>query len=217
MLYVVGVGPGDPELMSIKAVKTLERCDVIAGWRSVLERVLQHHPQLGVKELVFLSYKNQDDELRRLAEKSKRRDVCVLAHGDPTVSDWEFLERIRETAGDFAIVHSVSSINVALGKLGLDLAHVLFVSMHASSPQDPLEAARLAARKRALVIFPPPRPDGPVEVAKRLAPEFAKCRAWVLEELTIADRIWRGTVEELTNAEGRFSDLSIVVVDCRDA
>ena len=30
ILYGVGVGPGDPELMTAKAVRTVERCPVIA-------------------------------------------------------------------------------------------------------------------------------------------------------------------------------------------
>ena len=30
ILYGVGVGPGDPELMTVKAVRTVERCPVIA-------------------------------------------------------------------------------------------------------------------------------------------------------------------------------------------
>ena len=29
-LYGVGVGPGDPELMTIKAVRIIKECDVIA-------------------------------------------------------------------------------------------------------------------------------------------------------------------------------------------
>ena len=31
ILYGVGVGPGDPELLTIKALRTLERCPVIAA------------------------------------------------------------------------------------------------------------------------------------------------------------------------------------------
>ena len=30
ILYGVGVGPGDPELMTYKAIKTIEKCEVIA-------------------------------------------------------------------------------------------------------------------------------------------------------------------------------------------
>ena len=31
IFYSVGVGPGDPELITLKAVRTLERCPVIAA------------------------------------------------------------------------------------------------------------------------------------------------------------------------------------------
>ena len=31
VFYSVGVGPGDPELITLKAVRTLERCPVVAA------------------------------------------------------------------------------------------------------------------------------------------------------------------------------------------
>ena len=30
MLYGIGVGPGDPELMTLKAVRLIEECDIVA-------------------------------------------------------------------------------------------------------------------------------------------------------------------------------------------
>ena len=30
MMYAVGVGPGDPELMTLKAVNTIKECEVVA-------------------------------------------------------------------------------------------------------------------------------------------------------------------------------------------
>ena len=216
MLYVIGAGPGDPELLTVKALKALEACEILAGWRSVVDRVIRGYPRLAGKEIVYLTYGNQEAELRRLAAEAGRREVCVLAHGDPVVSDWEFLGRIKNAVGRFELINGVSSLNVALGALGLDMAHIVFVTMHASSPQDPIAVAKCLVRERAFVIFPPPRGSGPAEVARSLlSAGLAGCKAWVLEELTVGDKVWSGALEELADAPPNFSDLSIVVVDCR--
>lgn len=218
MLYVVGAGPGDPELMSVKAVKTLERCQVLAGWRSVLQRVISYVPSLANKEVVYLNYAEQEELLKRLINEAAARDVCLVAHGDPTVSDWELLERIRGRA-TFEVVHSVSSLNVVLGLVGVDAAQAVVVSMHASNPQDAASAAKCLASERALVVYPPPYPEGPVEAARQLqSAGFGRCRAAVFENLTMGGGLtWRGSVEELSRASTKFSDMSIVVVDCRVA
>jgi precorrin-6B methylase 1 len=70
MLFVVGTGPGDPDYLTVKALKTLERCRVVAGWPSVLKRL-----PLGGKERVPLSYRNQEggaQETRRAFAGGRR-------------------------------------------------------------------------------------------------------------------------------------------------
>ena len=41
-LYVVGIGPGAYEDMTIRAVKVLEQCDVNIGFTVYVDLVLQH-------------------------------------------------------------------------------------------------------------------------------------------------------------------------------
>lgn len=61
MLYGVSVGPGDPELMTIKAVRALEKCTVIAVPRSgadtlvALEIAKKAVPEILKKEILELS------------------------------------------------------------------------------------------------------------------------------------------------------------------
>jgi len=171
MFFVVGTGPGDPEYLTVKALKTLERCRVVAGWPSVLKRL-----PLDGKEVVPLSYRDQEEALRRLAALSEEVDVCLAVHGDPAVSDWELMRRVGALGVPYEVVSGVSSINVALARLGLDLTQVVVVSQHAQEPQPlPFECSR------HLLIIPPPRG------VKRLVEELKArgCEVWVLEDLTL--------------------------------
>lgn len=40
-LYGIGVGPGDPELMTLKAVRLIEQCDLVAVPKPATVKVLQ--------------------------------------------------------------------------------------------------------------------------------------------------------------------------------
>jgi hypothetical protein len=92
MLFVVGTG--GPGLPHGEGVEDVERCRVVAGWPSVLKRL-----PLGGKEAVPLSYRNQEETLKRLAALSRKADVCLAVHGDPAVSDRELMERVRALGG----------------------------------------------------------------------------------------------------------------------
>ena len=41
-IYVVGIGPGEYEQMTIRAVKALESCDVIIGYTVYVDLVREH-------------------------------------------------------------------------------------------------------------------------------------------------------------------------------
>ena len=38
-IYVVGLGPGGAEDMTLRAVKTLEKCEVIAGYTTYIDLI----------------------------------------------------------------------------------------------------------------------------------------------------------------------------------
>lgn len=102
ILYGVGVGPGDPELLTLKAVRIIESSEIIAIPSSDKEKCVAYKialgaiPELKDKEILHIPMPMTKDEA--LLEKSHKlgaekiidklkegKNVAFLTLGDPTV------------------------------------------------------------------------------------------------------------------------------------
>jgi precorrin-2/cobalt-factor-2 C20-methyltransferase len=149
-LYVVGVGPGDPELLTIKGMRVLQSvsCVCVPKGRekgsslalSIVRRIID----LGDREIIEAHFpmkktKNPshgeeldakwDQTVRTVSERlGKGIDIAFITIGDPTIYSTFFYlyDRLVETTPDLdvEIVPGVSSINAsaALAKISLGLA-----------------------------------------------------------------------------------------------
>ncbi|MFT8314578.1 MAG: cobalt-factor II C(20)-methyltransferase [Clostridium sp.] len=113
-LYGVGVGPGDKELLTLKAVKTIKNCEVVvvpsgmSGGRSIAleiaedyiskdtEIIVKHFPMGGQKqeEKIYEAFKAIEEKL------TEGKDVAFLTIGDPFVySTYIYLLKYIEEKG----------------------------------------------------------------------------------------------------------------------
>ena len=101
-LYGVSVGPGDPELLTLKAKRTIEECDVIAypvrtlGERSVAFSIVEKVANVSGKRVLELLFSMSPDKKVRasnyngaIAELTsvleKGHSICMITLGDATV------------------------------------------------------------------------------------------------------------------------------------
>lgn len=140
-LYGVGVGPGDPELMTLKAVKRLAQCQIIAvpdaerGQSTAYQIAQGACPEIGEREVLLLrmpmthdlqalhaSHRAAADRIEE--ELDQGRDVAFLTLGDPTVyATYIYVHQM--VAGDgypTEIVSGVTSFCAAAARLGISLA-----------------------------------------------------------------------------------------------
>lgn len=175
--YGVGVGPGDPELMSLQAVRLIRENQVIAVPGRTVEKsmayriAVQSVPELTKKELIPLYMPMVRDreqmELhhRRNAATLERyldqgRNVVYLTLGDPTIySSFSYLQRILERDGyPVELASGIPSFCAAAARLRLPLAegnealHIL--------PALPTLPAPSAAEDKTSVGIRPDRNDG---------------------------------------------------------
>ncbi len=138
--YGVGTGPGDPELMTLKAVRILQEADVIAcsgndpekcaAYRTAVRAV----PEIALKETVSIAVpmtydravqeKEHLDSARRIAVYLEAgKNVAFLILGDPTIySSFSYYRRILEEEGYHTeIISGVPSFCAAAAKLDIPL------------------------------------------------------------------------------------------------
>ena len=141
IIYGVGIGPGDPELMSLKAVRLIRENNVIAvpgkePKESVAYRIAAASvPEIAQKELVGIYMPMLRD--RKLIEEEHRKgaaaleklldrgeNVVYLTLGDPTVyCTFSYLQHILEADGyTVELVPGVPSFCAAAARLNLPLA-----------------------------------------------------------------------------------------------
>lgn len=136
-LYGVGVGPGDPELLTLKAVRILKEADVIAmpdkgSGESTAEaivgdfirgkaRVSCPTPMTRDQQVLEASYCQSADTLCALLDEGKT--VAFITLGDPTVySTYVYIHRLVVERGyEAALIPGVPSFCAAAAELGVSL------------------------------------------------------------------------------------------------
>ena len=139
ILYGLGVGPGDPELLTLKAVRILKEADVIAvpdptgtgGEKTALrivEQYIQGKPQLLCptpmlrdRSVVERCYDQSAGEIKALLDEGKT--VAFITLGDPTVySTYMYIHRrVLEKGGDAQLVPGVPSFCAVAARLNTSL------------------------------------------------------------------------------------------------
>ena len=82
-IYVVGIGPGAYEKMTIEAARSLEKCDVIIGYTVYIDLVKDHFP--GKTFLSTPMKKEKERCVLAFEEAAKGQEVAMICSGDAGV------------------------------------------------------------------------------------------------------------------------------------
>ena len=138
--YGVGVGPGDPELLTLKAVRIIKECDVIAVSGSKPKESFAYKiasaavPEISDKELVGIYMPMIKDRalIQKEHEKGaaiirsyleKGRNVAYITLGDPTIyCTFSYLQHILEEDGyHVELLNGITSFCAAAARLKVSL------------------------------------------------------------------------------------------------
>lgn len=224
-----GLGPGDPDLMSLRSYRAIQGASQVAYFRKagykgqartlvdgiLPEGVIEHAMEYPVTTEIHFSdpeYNRQlsafyDTWADTLAEMTQTQDVVVLCEGDPFFygSFMHLYTRLQGRA-EVEVIPGITGMSGCWTATGLPITwgdDVLTVAM-ATLPED--ELAARAASTDALVVMKIGRNLPKLRRALETAGKLDK--AWLVERGTMADQ----TVQKLTDVTGEVPYFSIVII-----
>jgi uroporphyrinogen III methyltransferase/synthase len=166
-VYLVGAGPGDPGLMTVRALELIAAADVI-----VHDRLIPSDALAGARsdaELIYVGKQGggasvpQEQTVALLIERGRDNDVVRLKGGDPFVfgRGGEEAEALKEAGIPFEVVPGITAGVAAPAYAGIPVTHrdlasaVAFVTGHEDPAKDEpvLDWDALAAFPGTLVLY----------------------------------------------------------------
>ncbi|TAJ70811.1 MAG: uroporphyrinogen-III C-methyltransferase [Phenylobacterium sp.] len=200
-VWLVGAGPGDPELLTIKALKVLQAAQVVVHDGLVSDEILDLAPA-GARRISVAKRKSRhsysQDEINRMlvAFALEGLNVVRLKGGDPFIfgRGGEELEACRDAGVDCHVAPGVTAALAASASAGAPLTHrgsaqaVTFVTGHAAKGGEPdLDWDHLAKANQTVVIYMGLSMATPIAARLMAAGRAGSTPALIVENASRAD------------------------------
>lgn len=214
-VITIGVGPGDPELVTLRGKELLGTADLVAGFRTVLAVV---DPWITGEKQV-LDYKNQEEGLAKVAKYAGEGKLClVVFYGDSNFSGQELMARVKRHWPDTEVVPGISSVQIACAKAGIAMEDSLFITLHRRGGSEEAFEELLKAvknKQRHVILLPQPPDFMPDRIAQMLLDRGidGDTSVRVYQRLTLqGEKLQSFALSELATAQQEWSDLTILVI-----
>lgn len=216
MIYIVGIGPGHRDYILPKAVKVMEKCDLIIGFKRAVDSL----DFIDVSKKYMRKLSDLDEYI--LGDESEISDVCsytvenkksgksfmnvaIIASGDPTF--YGITNYIKnKTQKEIEVIPGISSFQYLTSKVKLPWNNAYLGSLHGRKDEFINKV-----QEHEISIWLTDKENNPAVLCRILCEKNIPCRVVIGENLSYDDEvISQGKPYELMDKE--FSDLNIFIV-----
>lgn len=119
-LYVVGIGPGGLDYMTLKAVKAIEESEVIVGYTKYIEFI---NPLIKDKAVVSTGMRGEVERCKQALELAKDKVVSIVSTGDAGIYGMAGLILEMREDEDVEVIPGVTASSAAASIVGAPLMH----------------------------------------------------------------------------------------------
>ncbi|NEO79562.1 precorrin-4 C(11)-methyltransferase [Moorena sp. SIO4G3] len=162
-VYIIGAGPGAPDLLTVKALKILQKADVIIVADSLVPKQMLESVRADA-EIIRSGNKTLEEIVPLMIERVRSHKSVVRLHsGDLTLYSaiHEQMQALKEASIPFELIPGISAFQAAAAQLGVELTIpglvqtiiLTRISGRASAVPDSEELASLAAHQASLCLY----------------------------------------------------------------
>ncbi len=222
-VYIIGAGPGDPDLITVKGAELIGRCPVVLYTGSLVPKkvIARASPSAKVLDSAGMDL-DQIVEVLKDAH-AKGQDVARVHTGDPGIygSVAEQIRKLEELGIPYEIIPGVSSYAAAAAVLGKELTlpelsqTVIITRVEGRTPMPAKETlSQLGQHEATMVFFLSILLIR--KIVKELVPYYREdCPVAVVEKATWPDqKIILGTLKDIADkvSKARIKSTAIIIV-----
>ena len=216
MIYIVGIGPGHRDYILPKAVKVMEKCDLIMGFKRAVDSLdfidvsKKYMKKLSDLDEYILGDESEISDVCSYTAENKKSgksfmNVAIIASGDPTF--YGITNYIKnKTQKEIEVIPGISSFQYLTSKVKLPWNNAYLGSLHGRK-----EEFINKVQEHEISIWLTDKENNPAVLCRILCEKNIPCRVVIGENLSYDDEvISQGKPYELMDKE--FSDLNIFIV-----
>jgi len=218
MIYFVSAGPGDPELITVKGMRILQKADVVLYTGSLIpkEMLCWCKKDAIIENSADMSYEEIFDFFRRYRDSNFVR----LHTGDTSIYSTlaKQVEFLKKEHIPFEVIPGVSAAFGAAASLGIEftipgISQTLILTRIEGKTPNPQSLKQLLSNKHSSLCF-----YLSIRLIKKLKesalalgyPKTTPC--WVVEKATWADeRIYKGTIDDIEHQVSHIKGVALIL------
>lgn len=119
-LYVIGIGPGGLEHMTLKAKEAIEKCNIVVGYNKYIDMI---KPLVENKELFSTGMRGEEARCKKALELSKDNIVALISTGDSGIYGMAGLILQMQNDEEVEVIPGVTASSAAGSVIGAPIMH----------------------------------------------------------------------------------------------